>query len=82
MKEIIVSWVISHGASQKARLSLPLPYLREALLWSTKTTISFRAFVGHVLWLWLVAMPVWIILGGRTIALFCWEFIDLLQSIF
>lgn len=78
---MVVRLVISHGASQKARLSLPLAYLREALLWSTKITISFRAFVGHILWLCLVAMPVWIVLGGSNIALFCWKFIDLLQSI-
>lgn len=48
MKELFVSLVISHGASQKAMLSLPFPYLREPFLWSAKIILSFRAFVGHV----------------------------------
>lgn len=63
MKERVVSLIISHGASQKAMLSLPFPYLREPFLWPAKITLlSGYLWDMHVLQFYLVTMPVWIIL--------------------
>lgn len=48
-----------------------------------KDHLIFQGICGtRVLWLWLAAMPVWIIPGRRTIALLYGKFRDLLQSVF
>lgn len=82
MKELVVSLIISHGASQKALLSLPFSLSEGALPVACQDHLTFRACVEHACITDVVGNNACMDSLIKTVALLCRKFTELSLSIF